>query len=143
VVAHNRPAELIMPDLLGAPPGRRNLLRWLFTGDGWDRGSPSWEATARANLRDFRTEYARHPGDASFAALVGELTAYPPFGDWWAAHDVQLLEPTHKLIPHPVLGRLHLVQTQARPSHQPALRLRILVPADTHTRTALASPAGG
>jgi hypothetical protein len=30
VLAHNQPAELILDDLLTWPPGRRNLLRWLF-----------------------------------------------------------------------------------------------------------------
>ena len=145
VVAHNRPTELIMPGLVTAPPGRRNLLRWLFAPEtGWRERA--WEATARANLRDFRAEYARHPADPRYATLVAELSAASAhFRDWWAAHDVQALEPTHKHIPHPTLGTLHLLQSQSRPTHQPALRLRILVPADPTTRATLAAagpPAG-
>jgi transcriptional regulator with XRE-family HTH domain len=135
VVAHNRAAELIMADLVRQP--RPNLLRWLFAGDGW--GGEAWEQTARANIQDFRTSWPDR-------ALVDELSAESPrFREWWSGHDVQAMEPAAKHIRHPTLGPLHLLMTQSRPAHAPALRLRILVPADDHTRdtiaTALSAPA--
>jgi transcriptional regulator with XRE-family HTH domain len=137
VLAHNAAATLIMGDLVSAPPSRRNLLWWLFGGPGWE--GQAWERTARANLLDFRTEYARHPGDPAFASLVSSLaSASPVFRSWWEAHDVQVLEPSLKQIPHRDLGLLRLLMAQSRPVHAPWLRLRILVPADDRTRSALA-----
>jgi hypothetical protein len=134
VLAHNRAAALIMGDLVSAPPSRRNLLVWLFSSaEGWS--SPAWEQTARANLLDFRAEYARHSGDPGFLALVSSLSAASPhFRDWWEQHDVQVMEPASKHIPHRELGPLHLLSSQSRPTHAPWLRLRILVPADPRTR---------
>jgi transcriptional regulator with XRE-family HTH domain len=137
VVAHNRAAEIIMGDLVGAPPEKRNLLLWVF-GAGWDTTSGAWSATARANLKDFRYEYARHPGDPAYVALVDELTATSEtFRTWWSAHDVQTMEPAHKEIGHATLGPLRLLMSQSRPVSQPWLRLRILVPADAPTAEAI------
>ncbi|WP_285680471.1 helix-turn-helix transcriptional regulator [Actinoplanes sp. NBRC 103695] len=137
VLAHNRAAELIMSDLVAAPPDRRNMLLWLFATP-WDNGA--WEHTARANLLDFRTEFARHPGEKSYVSLVDELTARSPrFREWWADHDVQVMEPSEKHIPHPELGLLRLLSTQSRPAHAPWLRLRILVPADDATLKSIAA----
>jgi transcriptional regulator with XRE-family HTH domain len=137
VLAHNRAASLIMGDLVSAPPARRNLLVWLFSGAaGWT--SPTWEQTARANLLDFRAEYARHPGDPAFLALVSSLSETSTyFRDWWEQHDVQAMEPASKHIPHRELGPLHLLFGQSRPAHAPWLRLRILVPGDQRTREAI------
>jgi transcriptional regulator with XRE-family HTH domain len=139
VLAHNRAAALIMSDLVSAPPSQRNLLVWLFAG-GWDEAAPAaWEQTARANLLDFRAEYARHPGDPAFLSLVASLSsASARFRDWWGQHDVQTMEPASKHITHRELGPLHLLFSQSRPAHAPWLRLRILVPADEHTRVAIA-----
>jgi transcriptional regulator with XRE-family HTH domain len=135
VLAHNRAAELILGDLVTAPEPQRNLLLWVFAGE-W---GPAWEATARANLLDFRTEYARHPGDPAYEALVAELSERSErFREWWAEHEVQALEPARKHIRHRTLGTLHLLAAQSRPAHQPWLRLRILVPADDHTREVVA-----
>jgi transcriptional regulator with XRE-family HTH domain len=135
VAAHNRAAELIMGDLVAAPPGRRNLLLWMFDEDAWPGGGEGWERTARANLLDFRTEYARHPGDPAFVSLVERLSAgSATFRAWWAGHDVQVLEPTRKQITHPALGRLSFLSAQSRLAHAPWLRLRMLVPADARTR---------
>ena len=140
VVAHNSAAELIMRDLVTAPPERRNLLLWLFDTDaGWDRTHPAWQANARANLLDFRSEYDRHADDPAFTGLIEELGQRSDLlRTWWAEHGVQPPEPVRKRLAHPTLGTLSLLQTQARPAHNTALRLRILVPADDHTRGVLA-----
>jgi transcriptional regulator with XRE-family HTH domain len=140
VLAHNRAAALVMGDLVSVPPARRNLLVWLFAGDSWPtEAAGAWEQTARANLLDFRAEYARHPGDPAFESLVTSLSSSSPrFRRWWEQHDVQAMEPASKHIPHRDLGPLHLLSSQSRPTHAPWLRLRILVPADARTRKAIA-----
>jgi transcriptional regulator with XRE-family HTH domain len=143
VVAHNAAAELIMGDLLREPPPRRNLLRWFFDGT-WDGQSPAWAQTARANLLDFRTEYARHLDDPDYVALVDELAARSAtFRAWWDEHEVQVLEPARKQIRHPTLGPLTWLSSQSRPAHQPWLRLRILVAGDEPTRRAVLAATSG
>jgi transcriptional regulator with XRE-family HTH domain len=141
VLVHNRAAEIIMADLVSRPPHRRNLLLWLFDGQtDWGGRSQEWEATARANLMDFRTEYARHPDDPSYQRLVDELTGSSEvLRDWWAEHAVQAPEPVRKRIRHATLGPLNLLQSQSCLAHRPSLRLRMLVPADDRTRRILAS----
>ncbi|GAA1618894.1 helix-turn-helix transcriptional regulator [Kribbella sancticallisti] len=135
ILAHNPAAALVLHDLVAAPPGRRNLLWWLF-GTEWSE-APGWRETARANLADFRAEYARRPGEQSFVDLVTELsTTSPAFREWWAEHDVRAYEPTRKTIRHAQLGALALHQLQTVPTGHPELRLRILVPADEATRAA-------
>jgi transcriptional regulator with XRE-family HTH domain len=143
VLAANRAAEIIMSDLVGAPLPARNMLLWVFNGT-WDETTPAWQQTARANLLDFRSEFARHPGDPAFTSLVDSLSATSPiFRAWWDRHDVQVMEPARKHIPHRDLGPLDLLATQTRPTHAPWLRLRILVPADDRTRNAIANALAG
>jgi transcriptional regulator with XRE-family HTH domain len=143
VLVHNRAAEIIMADLVSRPPHRRNLLLWLFDGQtDWGGRSQEWEATARANLMDFRTEYARHPDDPSYQRLVDELTGSSEvLRGWWAEHAVQAPEPVRKRIRHATLGPLNLLQSQSCLAHRPSLRLRMLVPADDRTRRILTSAA--
>lgn len=143
VLVHNRAAEIIMADLVSRPPHRRNLLLWLFDGQtDWGGRGQEWEATARANLMDFRTEYARHPDDPSYQRLVDELTGSSEvLRGWWAEHAVQAPEPVRKRIRHATLGPLNLLQSQSCLAHRPSLRLRMLVPADDRTRRILADAA--
>ena len=143
VLVHNRAAEIIMGDLVSRPPHRRNLLLWLFDGQtDWGGRGQEWEATARANLMDFRAEYARHPDDPSYQRLVDELTGSSEvLRGWWAEHAVQTPEPVRKRIRHATLGPLNLLQSQSCLAHRPSLRLRMLVPADDRTRRILAGAA--
>jgi hypothetical protein len=139
VLTHNRGAEVIMSDLFTAPPPQRNMLMYMFDGRvNWSR-SAEWEATARANLLDFRTEYDRHPDDPAYQQLIDDLSRHSDaLRGWWAEHGVQAPEPVRKTIMHATLGPLHLLQSQARLANQPSLRLRILVPEDGRTRRVLA-----
>jgi len=139
VLAHNRPAELILNDLLARPPARRNLLRWLFEDEqDWAGLESAWRATARANLLDFRRAYAGREHEPAFAELVDDLTSSSAaFRSWWAGHDVNALEPALKEMRHPRFGILRLRQLQSRLEHRPELRLRVLVPDDDATRRTL------
>jgi transcriptional regulator with XRE-family HTH domain len=141
VLAHNRGAETIMSELFTAPPHRRNMLMYFFDGRlDWSEHPQAWEQTARSNLLDFRTEYDRHPADPSYQQLVDYLARRSAeFRDWWAGHEVQAPEPVRKELMHATLGPLNLLQSQSRLTHQPSLRLRMLVPADGRTRRVLAA----
>jgi transcriptional regulator with XRE-family HTH domain len=143
VVAHNAPSELVVGDLVTAPPERRNLLLWLFDGrDAWPAElQDDWTATARANLLDFRLAHAAHAGEPAFEELLRRLSASSGlFRAWWTEHDVAALEPMCKPMRHPELGVLHLHLLQTRTAG--GLRLRMLVPADAATREVFATRFG-
>jgi transcriptional regulator with XRE-family HTH domain len=138
VLAFNDAAATVLCDFGAMAPERRNLLWWLFGGDGrWERVA-TWEQTAKRNLGHFRAEHARHPGDPSFAALVDELSEVSPeFRDWWPRHEVIAPEPGSKTIEHPDLGTLNLLHLSLTPASEPDLRMVLLLPADAPTRAAL------
>ena len=144
ILVHNRAAEIILGNLVTRPPGRRNLLLWQFDGQvDWSASPQDWAVTARANLLDFRTEYARHPDDPSYQRLIDELAERNELlRSWWAEHAVQAPEPVRKQIRHATLGPLNLLQSQSFLAHNPSLRLRMLVPADDRTRRVLADAVG-
>jgi hypothetical protein len=128
----------VLCDFGALPAERRNLLWWLFSDDARARRPATWEQTAKRNLGHFRAEYARHPGDASFAALVDELSeASPEFREWWPRHEVVVPEPGSKTIDHPELGRLNVLHLSLMPAGDPDLRMILLLPADAPTRAAL------
>lgn len=143
VVAHNAPAEFVMADLLTAPRQRRNVLLWLFTGrESWNGLEDRWSMTARANLLDFRAAHAVRAGEPDFERLIEELAGTgEPFTTWWAEHGVKALEPVHKVIRHRESGELRLMLVQSL-LPDVSLRLRILLPADQHTRAVLAGRFG-
>jgi transcriptional regulator with XRE-family HTH domain len=140
ILAWNPASIRLFHDWDALPPERRNLLFWLFLDSSWDRSSRSWQATAKSTLARFRAQHARRPGDASFAALIDELSkTSPEFRAWWPRHEVITEQAGTKTIEHPELGRLRLHHLQSTPTSDPELRLTIYVPADAQTRKALGS----
>ncbi len=144
VVAFNVNAELFLGDLAHREPGQRNFLRWLF---GVPHPFPdfleAWALTARANLLDFRVEYARHAGDPWYEQLVAELRGQnAQFRTWWDEHDVEVIEPNHRRIPHITHGALQGFFFESHPVHQPEHRLRIIVASDETTRSIFAENQG-
>lgn len=139
VVAFNANAELILGGLAQREPGKRNLLRWLFAVSEPTRGldEPSAQV-AYANLSDFRVEYARHAGDPWYEELVAELQQNTDFRTWWDEHEVQVIPPTHRLIPHKDHGALQVLFMETRLVHRPEHRLRILTAADEATSSIFA-----
>lgn len=132
VLAWNRATSAVLVDFGSLPPGRRNLLSFLFTDERMGT-EPTWQDTARRNLARFRAEHARRVGDPAFTELIDELTAASAeFAAWWPAHEV-LAEQGGTKAAGPY--RLHHLQTI--PTSHPDLRLTLFAPADELTRAAL------
>ncbi len=140
VVAFNANAALILGELVQREPGQRNLLRWLFDDPGpWPELPESWSTIAYANLLDFRIEYAKRAGDLWYERLVADLSDQSEqFRTWWDEHDVEVIEPTRRQIPHRQYGAIEILFIETRPVHQPEHRLRIVAPADEATRSLFA-----
>jgi len=89
-----------------APPGERNLVRWMFTADQAREVYLEWEPEARAMLGRFRLSAARYPDDPDISSLIAELQRDSEHvRDWWPRHDVTAIGGSgSKKLRHPRLG---------------------------------------
>jgi len=109
VIAWNRAAEVVMPDLMSLPEGKRNLLRLVFCLPHVREKMHNWESVARFVVATFRTETAKTNISAYTRALIDELSeASPAFKSMWLEHDVRTHGEGTKQIQHPTLGLLTL-----------------------------------
>jgi transcriptional regulator with XRE-family HTH domain len=109
VIAWNRAAEVLMPDLMSLPEGKRNLLRLVFCLPYMQKKMHNWESVARFVVATFRTEIAKTNASAYTKALIDELNeASPAFKSMWLEHDVRTHGEGIKHIQHPTLGLITL-----------------------------------
>jgi len=107
ILAWNQLATYFVGDLSAVAPDDRNMIRWMF---GRPADDSHWDdehtvAFTRSMVADLRAAYARYPGEASIAALVGELLALSPrFAAMWAEHEVAAKHPMVKRVDHPLAG---------------------------------------
>jgi transcriptional regulator with XRE-family HTH domain len=140
VLAWNDLATVFICDITGEPPGRRNVIRWMFTAaeatTHWDEDQTL--AFARSSVADLRAAAARYPHDRGVQALVAELLACSPrFATMWADHDVEVRRAVTKHIDHPRLGPVAL---DCQVLHIPDTDQRLVVytaPPGSHLHQAL------
>lgn len=109
IVAHNRLAEALMPDLFAGNVRRPNLARYLLLDSRSQDFYADWQRVARDCVAALRIEAGRTPYDRGLTDLVGELsTRSEPFRTWWASHDVRLHRNATKLLHHPVVGDIEV-----------------------------------
>jgi len=142
VLAWNDLATVFICDITGEPPGRRNVIRWMFTAaeatTHWDEDQTL--AFARSSVADLRAAAARYPHDRGVQALVAELLACSPrFAAMWADHDVEVRRAVTKHIDHPRLGPVAL---DCQVLHIPDTDQRLVIytaPPGSHLHQALRS----
>lgn len=89
VLGYNGPADRLFGFGRHAP-GRRNLLRMLFTDPQLRAALVDWPREAPAMLASFRRDFAAARADADAKALVAELEhVSPEFKAWWREPEVQ------------------------------------------------------
>ena len=108
VVAWNRAATVMLMDYGALPPGRRNVLRFIFLDPRARAAQYDWEGVARFALGSFRVDAARAGAAAEVEPLVDELCRLSPeFRVMWRDNDVRGPHgEAVKYIRHPVLGPL-------------------------------------
>ncbi|MGW6954088.1 helix-turn-helix transcriptional regulator [Streptomyces chartreusis] len=107
-------------DLL--PPGRRNMVRYLFTVDAARELYDDWAGTARTVVAELRRYAGTHPHDPELTDLVGDLAVRDlDFRCWWAEHDVHLRSHGSKCYHHPIVGDLELGYEAMTPVGEPEL----------------------
>ncbi len=109
LLATNRLARALYAPVLAGPSRPANTARFTFLDptarDFWD----DWPRAADDVVGILRGLAGRNPYDKALIDLVGELsTRSDEFRSRWAAHDVRLHRTGHKVIHHPVVGRLEL-----------------------------------
>ncbi len=115
----------------------RNLVWRLFTSPLARKRYPNWEDVAQGVLTEFHTANARYPGDSWFEELIRDLKHISPeFCQWWPQHEASSTMDGHKLIEHPLLGRLEFEHTTLQVPSDPDIRVMIYIPEDA-TRTKL------
>ncbi|MFC8248282.1 helix-turn-helix transcriptional regulator [Streptomyces chartreusis] len=107
-------------DLLS--PGRRNMVRYLFTVDAARELYDDWAGTARTVVAELRRYAGTHPHDPELTDLVGDLAVRDrDFRCWWAEHDVHLRSHGSKGYHHPIVGDLELGYEAMTPVGEPEL----------------------
>jgi len=140
ILAWNAGASAVLGAIDHLSGEQRSLLWWLLVDYRGDAGAAQWEVTARNTLARFRSEYARHAGNARYDELVASLHERSAhFAALWAEHEVAETQRGTKTIEHPRLGRLRLHHAQTVPTGAPDLRLTVYAPADKTTRAVLAT----
>ncbi|MFE6255338.1 helix-turn-helix transcriptional regulator [Agromyces sp. NPDC057865] len=107
-----------------SPP---NFARFIFLEPVARRFYPDWDAAARTNVAQLRTEAGRDPHDKRLHDLVGELsTRSDHFRALWGRHDVWHHETGVKRVHHHVVGDLTLHYDGLDLVGQPAVQLTVL-----------------
>ncbi|GAA1150515.1 MULTISPECIES: MmyB family transcriptional regulator [Streptomyces violaceusniger group] len=146
VLAQNAMAAALVGDIMGRPPGDRNIVRSFFTRRAASDApgifpSEEIEAHARLHVATLRAVFAARPDDPGPAGLVAELLSESAeFAALWKAHEVAVRHSTVKRFTHPVVGTMELdcevllssehaqrlIVHTARPGSESAERLELL-----------------
>jgi transcriptional regulator with XRE-family HTH domain len=131
VLFWNRPAGFLFRFDEPCPPHDHNVL-WRFFMHAGRNVDLDWETKARNLVAQFRADYARYPGDATFQQVITDLQRVSvEFRLWWEQQDVRGLPEGNRLIQHPTLGLLEFEHV----TFQTALT------SDLHVKVYAATPA--
>lgn len=125
VLVWNRAAGLLFRFDEPVPPHPRNVI-WRYFQREVRSLDPEWEAQARNLVAQFRADYVRYPGDASFEALLSDLLRISPaFREWWEQHDVRGLPDGPRSMCHPKLDLLEFDHVTFQAAFAADLRVKI------------------
>ena len=130
VVAWNRAATVMLFDYASAPPGERNVLRFIFLDPRVRAAHDNWEGMARFVVSAFRVDAARAGAAAEVEPLVDELCRLSPeFKALWRNNEVLSHGEAVKHIRHPTLGDIAFEYSVFAVDGRPDLSLPIYNPA--------------
>ena len=126
VLTWNRAAELLFHFHEAYPPHSRNVVWRFFQREEARTFDPDWERQAQNLVAQFRADYARYPGDASFQEIIADLQLVSPqFCLWWEQQDVRGLPDGPRTMQHPALGLLEFDHVTFQTSITPDLRVKV------------------
>jgi len=125
VLTWNRSADLLFHFHEPCPPHSRNVV-WRFFMREASTLDLHWEKQAQNLVAQFRADYARYPGDASFQEVIEDLQRVSPqFRLWWEQQDVRGLPDGPRAMDHPTLGELEFDHVTFQTSITPDLRVKV------------------
>lgn len=109
-------------------PHSRNVVWRFFQRAEARTADVDWQTQARNLVAQFRADYARYPGDASFHDIVADLQrTSPQFRLWWDQQDVRGLPDGQRAMRHPTLGALEFDHVTFQTSISADLRVKVYV----------------
>jgi transcriptional regulator with XRE-family HTH domain len=126
VLTWNRAADLLFHFQEPYPPHSRNVVWRFFQREEARKFDLDWETQAQNLVAQFRADYARYPGDASFHEIIEDLQRVSPqFRLWWEQQDVRGLPDGPRSMHHPTLGVLEFDHVTFQASISPDLRVKV------------------
>jgi transcriptional regulator with XRE-family HTH domain len=133
VVAWNRAAAVVLTDYGALPPGRRNILQFLFRNPAVRAKQHDWDSVARFVVGAFRADVARAGLVSEAGELVDELcAASPEFDALWRDNEVHSHDESGgiKRLEHPALGAIELEYSAFSVDGRPDLGMIVYTPVD-------------
>lgn len=125
VLTWNRAADLLFHFHEPCPPHSLNVV-WRFFVRSVRTLDLHWEKQAQNLVAQFRADYARYPGDASFHEVIADLQRISPqFRLWWEQQDVRGLPDGPRTMHHPTLGVLEFEHVTFQTSITLDLRVKV------------------
>ncbi|HEY6542995.1 MAG TPA: helix-turn-helix transcriptional regulator [Ktedonobacteraceae bacterium] len=125
VLIWNRAADLLFRFDDPCPPHSRNVV-WRFFIRQPRTLDLHWEQQAQNLVAQFRADYVRYAGDASFQEILEDLQRVSPqFRLWWEQQDVRGLPDGPRTMQHPTLGLLEFDHVTFQTSITPDLRVKV------------------
>jgi transcriptional regulator with XRE-family HTH domain len=139
MLAANRLALALYSPVLVDPRRPANIARFVYLDRAAKEFFVDWERAADDVAAMLRSEAGRNPYDKQLIELIGELsTRSDDFRTRWAAHNVRFHRTGHKVLRHPIVGRLDLnFEAMEFPSHPGLTLLVYTAPANTPTADGL------
>jgi transcriptional regulator with XRE-family HTH domain len=139
MLAANMLARALYAPVLADPRRPANNARFVYLDPASKEFFVDWQRSADDIAAMLRSEAGRNPHDKQLVELIGELsTRSEDFRTRWASHNVRFHRTGHKLIHHPVVGRLDLsFEAMEFPAHPGLTLLVYTAPTGTPTADAL------
>lgn len=129
ILAWNAAYAGLYPNVATVGAADRNFLWLLFTDPYLRDLMPDWEFTGMYNVASFRAEAGTRLGEPPFSDLVNRLLqTSDAFRTAWETYDIETLPSRERLLHHPDVGDLHVVQHSLSPSGDPGLQVVIFTP---------------
>jgi hypothetical protein len=134
VLAWNRAASQVIADFATIPIEERNIVRFVFTNEGYRRRCVDWEGIAQRLLAQVRGSHSQYANDAQLSALIAEVQQRSSeFACWWSRHEVQGRQDGRKELIHPHVGSLVFEHSTFQIDGSPGLKMVVYLPACEET----------
>jgi transcriptional regulator with XRE-family HTH domain len=138
LLAWNAVYAALWPGVVGADPGKRNVLWQVFTYPECCHPYVNRAEQLSTLVAQLRGAYGRHVGEPAWTGFVRRLAAVSPqFADLWDEHDVASQATYLKIFRHPAYPHLALTTTSLAVQAVPGTRMVVYRPADEVTRDAI------